>query len=118
MIDIAIVVALLLLGYGFGTYREKAHYASIRKRERELADILIFESRFPAELNPSLKPTPSTNSALTTGGVLNAATTTTNLRIIIMMTRPNTCGMATMPFPKVKKLPSSFMSAPDAMNPT
>ena len=47
MIDILIVIGLLLLGYGFGSYREKRHYDSIRKREALYKDILVFESRFP-----------------------------------------------------------------------
>jgi len=46
MIDIIIVLVLLALGYGFGSYREKQHYASIYKREAELAEILVFPARF------------------------------------------------------------------------
>lgn len=46
MIDIAIVLLLLVIGYGFGSYREKQHYASIYRREEQLSDILIFSSRF------------------------------------------------------------------------
>lgn len=45
MIDIIIVVVLLALGYGFGSYREKLHYRSIHKREAALADILVFPTR-------------------------------------------------------------------------
>ncbi len=49
MIELAIVVALLLLGYGFGSYRERSHYQSIQKRENLLSDILVFESKYPAK---------------------------------------------------------------------
>lgn len=49
MWEIGIVVVLLCLGYGFGSYREKAHYKSIFERESELKNILIFDSaRSPA----------------------------------------------------------------------
>lgn len=37
--DIYIFLALLVLGYGFGTFAEKRHFASIRKREEELKEI-------------------------------------------------------------------------------
>lgn len=67
MIEIAIVILLLALGYSFGSYRERKHYASIRAREAALADILVFESRFPAALNPSLKQTVSPKESLTGG---------------------------------------------------
>lgn len=49
MIELIFLVSLLALGYGFGSYREKAHYQSIMQRETEFADIAIFESRFPPE---------------------------------------------------------------------
>ena len=45
MIDLAIVLALLCLGYGFGSYREKRHYKSIFEREEEFKNILLFEGR-------------------------------------------------------------------------
>lgn len=54
MIDIIIVITLLLLGYGFGSYRERKHYQSIREREIELKDILVFESRFPPGYSSSV----------------------------------------------------------------
>lgn len=47
MIEIGIFLVLLALGYGVGSYREKKHYQSIFRREEELRDILLFESRFP-----------------------------------------------------------------------
>jgi len=49
MWEIAIVVVLLCLGYGFGSYREKKHYQSIYAREAELKNILVFDTaRSPA----------------------------------------------------------------------
>ena len=49
MIELIVFFTLLSLGYGFGSYREKRHYQSIRKRERILKDILVFESRYPVQ---------------------------------------------------------------------
>jgi len=46
MIEILIFITLLILGYGFGSYREKTHYKSIRKNEAKYKDIMVFESRF------------------------------------------------------------------------
>lgn len=34
MLDLLVILILLAIGYGFGTYAEKKHYESIRKRER------------------------------------------------------------------------------------
>jgi len=45
MIELGIFLVLICLGYGFGSYREKAHYRSIQEREKTLKDILVFESR-------------------------------------------------------------------------
>lgn len=45
MWEILLVIILLCLGYGFGSYREKKHYQSIFAREKELQDVLVFESR-------------------------------------------------------------------------
>jgi uncharacterized protein YbjQ (UPF0145 family) len=58
MADIVIVVVLLVFGYGFGSYREKRHYTSIRERESAMQDIMVFESRFAPDtqetaLNPN-----------------------------------------------------------------
>ncbi|MBT8114283.1 MAG: YbjQ family protein [Arenicella sp.] len=47
MFEIFIVLSLLALGYGFGSYREKRHYQSIFRREEDLRDIMVFETRFP-----------------------------------------------------------------------
>ncbi len=46
MIELIILLSLLALGYGFGSYREKQHYKSIFEREELLGNILLFESRF------------------------------------------------------------------------
>ena len=44
MFEIGIVLSLLALGYGFGSYREKAHFKSIIEREAEFNKILVFDS--------------------------------------------------------------------------
>jgi len=51
--DIYIFLTLLVLGYGFGTFAEKRHFASIRKREEELKDIptiMLKRTLHPAEI--------------------------------------------------------------------
>jgi len=45
MIDLIVILGLLLLGYLFGSYREKKHFQSIFKREQELQDIMLFDTR-------------------------------------------------------------------------
>ena len=50
--DLIILLVLLLLGYGFGTYREKKHYRSIIEREKKYKNIMLFDNKLiPAELN-------------------------------------------------------------------
>lgn len=50
--DLIILLVLLMLGLGFGSYREKKHFKSIIKREKQYKDILLFDSkRIPEELN-------------------------------------------------------------------
>lgn len=50
--DLIILLVLLLLGYGFGTYREKKHYRSIIEREKIYKNIMLFDTKLvPAELN-------------------------------------------------------------------
>ena len=49
MWDLLIILVLLMLGYGFGSYREKKHYQSIYEREAQLKDVMVFESRFCPE---------------------------------------------------------------------
>ena len=43
--DILIIIAFLMLGYGFGQLAEKKHYKSIKKRESQLHNVLIFSAR-------------------------------------------------------------------------
>ncbi|HEC20086.1 MAG TPA: heavy metal-binding domain-containing protein [Gammaproteobacteria bacterium] len=51
MADLISFLVLLALGYGFGQYFERRHYRSIRRREKELQDILILQSKIlPATL--------------------------------------------------------------------
>lgn len=45
-----ITLFLLALGFFVGRYLEKKHYRSIRKREKALAKVLAFATRFPPNL--------------------------------------------------------------------
>lgn len=45
--DILLIIALLMMGYGFGHLAEKRHYRSIRNRESMLADIMVFSAKTP-----------------------------------------------------------------------
>ena len=45
MIDLIILVSLLAIGYGIGTYNERRHFRSILAREEEFRDILAFSTR-------------------------------------------------------------------------
>ena len=48
--DLLLFAVLLLAGFGFGTIAEKRHYASIRKREKELRNIIVVpEKRLPRQ---------------------------------------------------------------------
>ncbi|MCG7968190.1 MAG: YbjQ family protein [Candidatus Thiodiazotropha taylori] len=53
MIDLIILVTLLALGYGFGSYAESRHYKSIIARENRLRHIPAVTSRFPPMNNNS-----------------------------------------------------------------
>ncbi|MEW8324778.1 MAG: YbjQ family protein [Candidatus Thiodiazotropha taylori] len=53
MIDLIILVTLLALGYGFGSYAESRHYKSIIARESRLRHIPAVTSRFPPMNNNS-----------------------------------------------------------------
>jgi uncharacterized protein YbjQ (UPF0145 family) len=48
--DIVVFAALLSIGCVAGRITEKRHFASIRRREKALADVLIFTNRFPPSL--------------------------------------------------------------------
>jgi uncharacterized protein YbjQ (UPF0145 family) len=50
MWDIAVFVTLVVIGYGVGRILEARHYRSIRAREQELRDVMVFASRFPPTL--------------------------------------------------------------------
>jgi len=45
MADLIVFLVLLGLGYGFGQYFERRHYRSIRKREAELKDLLLIQTK-------------------------------------------------------------------------
>jgi uncharacterized protein YbjQ (UPF0145 family) len=47
VIDIIVFFVLLILGYGFGRWAEKRHFASIIEREELLRDLLTFNGRIP-----------------------------------------------------------------------
>ena len=47
--DLLLFVVLLALGYSIGRMKERRHYQSIRRRERELAGVLAFGIRFPPD---------------------------------------------------------------------
>jgi uncharacterized protein YbjQ (UPF0145 family) len=46
-IELGIFVTLLVIGYFAGSMIERQHYASIRRREEELRDVLAFMVRVP-----------------------------------------------------------------------
>jgi uncharacterized protein YbjQ (UPF0145 family) len=45
--ELLLGVALAVIGFIAGRMNERRHYASIRRREKESADILVFAARFP-----------------------------------------------------------------------
>ncbi len=47
MVDLAIFITLLALGYGIGQYAEKRHYRSILEREAKLNFLPAIAVRFP-----------------------------------------------------------------------
>ena len=49
MFELIIFLSLILLGFGFGTYREKQHFQSIVERETQLRDVLVFDSSYPRD---------------------------------------------------------------------
>jgi uncharacterized protein YbjQ (UPF0145 family) len=48
-LDVIVFAGLFLLGFFAGRWNERRHYASIRRRERELAGVLVFSNRFPPQ---------------------------------------------------------------------
>jgi len=49
LLELGILVALLATGFVFGRIIERKHYASIRRRERQYADVRAFTMRFPPD---------------------------------------------------------------------
>jgi uncharacterized protein YbjQ (UPF0145 family) len=49
LFELAVFVALLATGFAVGRVLEQRHYASIRAREAQYADVLAFGFRFPAD---------------------------------------------------------------------
>ncbi len=48
-LPLVVFVGLMSIGFVVGRLIERSHYASIRRRERELQDVLAFTMRFPPE---------------------------------------------------------------------
>jgi len=63
MLDLAIFLTLLLLGYGFGRYAESRHYKDIIRREQELQGL-------PSVSSKVLPPITHMDNALVTGSVV------------------------------------------------
>jgi uncharacterized protein YbjQ (UPF0145 family) len=67
LLELGVFVALLTIGFVVGRIVEQRHYASIRARERQYADVLAFAFRFPADrVNPQ-------RAFLVTGAVVVSA---------------------------------------------
>jgi uncharacterized protein YbjQ (UPF0145 family) len=49
-LDLLLFLSLLTLGFFAGRFLEQRHYRSIRKREKALAKVLTFATRFPPNL--------------------------------------------------------------------
>jgi len=64
VIELALLLALLAVGYTVGRARELRHFKSILERERELRHVLAFSTRYPPPLE-----TPTT-STLVAGNVV------------------------------------------------
>ena len=45
MIDLAVLLTLLIIGYGFGTYNERRHFRSIQEREEHYRRITTFSTK-------------------------------------------------------------------------
>lgn len=52
MYDLIILLVLLALGYGFGTYNERRHFRSIIEREEALRSIVTFSTKRPPPVEP------------------------------------------------------------------
>lgn len=47
LFDLIVFAILIVVGFVAGRIAESRHYASIRKREQEFADVLVFTNRLP-----------------------------------------------------------------------
>lgn len=56
-LQLGLPLALLLLGLIVGRILERRHYASIRRREKALASVLVFSTRWPPEVTASQRTT-------------------------------------------------------------
>ena len=45
--DIIAVIVFLMLGYSFGRLAEKKHFRSIKRRENQFKDIMVFSAKTP-----------------------------------------------------------------------
>ncbi len=57
MIELALLLALLAVGYTVGRARELRHFKSILERERELRHVLAFSTRYPPPLETPMTST-------------------------------------------------------------
>jgi uncharacterized protein YbjQ (UPF0145 family) len=63
-LNLWILMALLLLGYGAGRWQERRHYRSIRRREQALRHVLALSTRYVPE------GVTATGAQLVSGGVV------------------------------------------------
>jgi len=63
MADLIVFLVLLASGYTVGRIAERRHYRSIRTREKEMANVMVFTNRFPPL-------TQQASQALVTGSVV------------------------------------------------
>ena len=67
--QLAVLVALLVLGYACGTMAERRHYRSIKRREAEFRDLILLTTKtLPKSLGPESLSGPDT--ALVRGSVV------------------------------------------------
>ncbi len=51
MLDLAVFLALMALGYGFGRYAERTHYKSIIAREKQLQTLPVVASKVTPKIS-------------------------------------------------------------------
>ena len=51
MIDLFIFLGVLAVGFVFGQINERSHFADLRRRERRLANVLAFATRYPPDMS-------------------------------------------------------------------